>query len=232
MAQEAAGGVVTPEGGLLRAWLDVVIHPKFATFQRWYPRMRFRWRAISFVVSLLFAFTAGLIFIARDAMASVHFSFRAFSPGIYRSYLLSPHGLFQWFCFWLGSIIAVFLVPAVAAAIGYRPIGSYRIRFRVAFGTLMQALPGACLFLLVGAIGNYFLGFLDSTSTLVWIASLLFAYVPIMTGLRLVVEASAAGSGRRIWQMYLMAALIYVLMCLLFWTIGGRIFVALGYPVY
>jgi hypothetical protein len=231
MAQDAVGGVVAPDGGLFRAWLDVLVHPKFATFQRWYPRMRLRWRAISLVVSLLLAFAAGLVVIAHDAMFAAHFSLQAFSLATFRDYLLSPHGLFQWFCFWFGAIVAVFLVPAVAAAIGYRPIGPYHVRFRVVFGTWMQALPDACLFLLIGALGYFVLGFFDASSIAVAVALYVFSYIPIMWGWGLTIEALAAGSGRRGWQIYWMTVIIYIFMCLLFWTIEGHILALLGHPV-
>ena len=231
MAQDAVGGVVAPDGGLFRAWLDVLTHPKFATFQRWYPRMRLRWRAISLVVSLLLAFAAGLVVIGHDAMFAARFSLQALSLATFRDYLLSPHGLLQWFRLWFGAALFVFLIPATAAAIGHRPIGPYHVRFRVAFGTWLQALPLISLLALISICAAFVLGFFTSSSFVVAIATWVFEYAPVYMCWGAAARALAAGSGRSIWVMYLVTLVFYFLICLLLGITLPEILASLGHPM-
>lgn len=231
MAQDAVGGVVAPDGGLFRAWLDVLTHPKFATFQRWYPRMRLRWRAISLVVSLLLAFAAGLVVIGHDAMFAARFSLQALSLATFRDYLLSPYGLLQWFRLWCGAALFVLLIPATAAAIGHRPIGPYHVRFRVAFGTWLQALPLISLLALISICAAFVLGFFTSSSFVVTIATWVFEYAPVYMCWGAAARALAAGSGRSIWVMYLVTLVFYFLICLLLGITLPEILASLGHPM-
>ena len=201
MAQDAVGGVAAPEGGLFRAWLDVLVHPKFATFQRWFPQMSFRWRAISLVVSLLLAFAAGLVVIGHDAMFAAHYSLQALSGATFRDYLFSPHGLSQWFRLWCGAALFIVLIPATAAAIGYRRIGPYHLRFGVGFGTWLQALPLISLLALISISATFILGFFASSSFVFTIATYAFEYVPVYICWGAAARALAAGSGQ--WAIHM-----------------------------
>lgn len=231
MGQETIGGATIPEGGLFRAWLDVFLYPKFTTFQRWYPRMRFRWRAISLVVSLLLVFTAGFVVSAHDALFAAHYSLHALSLATLRDYLFTPHGLIQWFCLWFGAAVFVFLIPAVAAVIGYRPIGPYHVRYHVAFGTWMQALPLISLLALISICAAFILGFFASSSIAITVSRYVFEYAPIALCWGFAAESLAAGSGRAKWVTYPMTLVFYILICLLLGTLLPQIFASLGHPL-
>ena len=53
MAQETAASMTAPRAWVFYAWLDAALHPRFATFQRWFPLMKARWRRLSLIVSLV-----------------------------------------------------------------------------------------------------------------------------------------------------------------------------------
>ena len=52
MVQEMAASITAPRAWLVYAWVDVALHPKFPTYQRWFPLMKTRWRRISLAVTL------------------------------------------------------------------------------------------------------------------------------------------------------------------------------------
>lgn len=68
MTQETATRMTAPEGGLLRAWTDALLHPKFETYARWYLKMNYRWRLISLLVLLPLLLVTIFACIARAAM--------------------------------------------------------------------------------------------------------------------------------------------------------------------
>lgn len=72
MAKEKVGGNPVPEGSLMRAWVDVALHPRFETLQRWFPLLAARWRLISLVATLILIGIEGLVIATTFPAYSSH----------------------------------------------------------------------------------------------------------------------------------------------------------------
>ena len=230
MAQEAAADQSMPHGSVFRAWLEAFLHPSFATFQRWYPRMQARWRVISLLVSLLLILIAILVLIAHDAISD-DYIVGALSLDRFLTYLHSPHGLFQLFSFFAGTLAGIYGFPALVAWFAYRAIGPYHLRFHVALGTLMQALPAICALLLFSAVAYFILGYFESSSSVFQVSTVLFVQLPIWISWGYLTMALSAGSGRYRYVIYIATVALYICICLLLWELIRRIFSYLGFPV-
>lgn len=212
MAQETAASMAAPEGGLLRAWTDALVHPQFETFQRWYPRMGQKWRRISLAVSLLLIVMASLAHVVSSAAGALPAMQSLTLTGI-SAYLASGRGLSELFRNFAGSVAMLYAIPVVVAWRANREIGPYSVRFRVVFGTWTQVQPVICALLLFSAIAQVILAALGLSDPYAhlgnWAAWVVMSSV---TGPALISwymyswEALAAGSGRYPYRAGLIAA--------------------------
>jgi hypothetical protein len=230
MAQETAASMAAPEGAIWQAWLDAFIHPKFETYARWYLWMNARWRRISLAVSLPLLLIAILVVIAHDTMY-VGNSIQALTLARFLSYLGSPHGLFELFDLIAAALVAIVAIPAIAAVFAHRSIGRYNIRSYIAYCTFMQTLPMACVFLVLGMIGYFFLGSFSSASFIGQAADYIFIYLPTYMAFGIASAGLSAATLRLGFLMNLMLWAIYIAIVLLVWQLLGHFLVSLGFPV-
>jgi hypothetical protein len=232
MAQETVASMTAPEGGLLRAWTEAFLRPKYETYARWYLRMNARWRRISLAVSLPLALIAILVVIAHDAMY-VGNSIQALTPGRFLSYLGSPHGVFELLDMFAAALVAIVAIPAIAAVFAHRSIGRYSIRSYIAYCTFMQTLPMACVFLVLGAVGYFVFSVFnfDSTAFIGQVAGFLLVYLPPNIAFGLISTGLAAATLRFQSFMYWMLIVIYIAIVVLVWQLLGHFLVSMGFPV-
>ena len=204
MAQDAVGGVVAPDGGLFRAWLDVLVHPKFATFQRWYLRMRLRWRMLSLIVSLVLILITACAGIALAAYSTMHTA-DAIAPGNLFAYLTAPNGLSRAIFYGPCAIVTLFAMPAAVALISPRRLGPYSIRFKRVFRPWMQVQPIICLLQLFSAVAQLVLLLIGvdatesflSESFLSGLMTVTLVVAPLLGTRSYSVAALSAGGGRK-----------------------------------
>ena len=96
MAQETAASMTAPRAWLVYAWVDVALHPRFATFQRWFPLMKTRWRRISLAITIVLIVLTVYAHVALDAF-TVNHSAHALTLSNMNAYFTSPCGLFRAF---------------------------------------------------------------------------------------------------------------------------------------
>jgi hypothetical protein len=147
MTQETAASMTGPRAWVVYAWVDAALHPKFATFQRWFPLMKTRWRMISLIVSLIIIIITVFAHIALAAY-SANLGIESLAMSNLSAYLASPGGLFRVFFYGPCSIVTLFAIPAAVALISPRSLGPYAIRFKRVFRPWMQIQPTICALLL------------------------------------------------------------------------------------
>ena len=221
MAQEAASGIPAPEGGIVRAWIDVALRPRFETFQRWFPLMTVRWRLLSLVTTLILIGIEGLVIVTTFPAYSSQ-AIHALTLHTVLAYLFSPGGEFQFACFVAAAIAALYAIPAAVALISARSLGPYSIRFKRVFRPWIQAQPAVCVHLLVAVLAIWvfgLLGLLMSSSDLMsTILSAIYVTLAIVLPGRswiLSYKALSAGSGRSQFRAGLAAAIPGLLIWLL-----------------
>jgi len=213
MAQESADAIPIPAGGIIWAWIDAFAHPEFATFQRWFPRMKVRWRRLSLAVSLFLILVTMCIFVAISAFPEPR-TLQDFSLAIFFTHLFSSHGFGRAFCEAVGSIVVLFAMPALVTLISPRSLGPYRIRLKRVFRPWMQVQPAICVLLLASALVNFAAGFVQSPSDISNMVAFVLIAWPALRSWQLTYEALAAGSSRNIYLVGFVAAipgLLYLL---------------------
>jgi hypothetical protein len=214
MAQETAASMTAPRAWVFYAWLDAALHPRFGTFQRWFPLMKARWRMLSLVVSLVLILITACAGIALSAYSSVHTS-DALAPGNLFAYLASPGGLSRAIFYGPCANVTLFAMPAAVALISPRRLGPYSIRFKRVFRPWMQVQPIICLLQLFSAVAQLVLlligvdvteSFLSETF-LSGLMTMTLVVAPLLGTWSYSVAALSAGGGRKPFLTGLVAAI-------------------------
>lgn len=233
MAQETAASMTVPEGGLLRAWIDAFFHPKFATFQRWFPLMTVRWRRVTLGVSLALILMNVYARGALDAFTTNH-SAQALTLSNIAAYFVSPRGIFRAFFYGPCSVLALYLIPAIIALASSRGLGPYGVRFKRVFRPWMQVQPTICILLLFSTVAQLVLmlvGIYDSGFVLFSLLTLLLVPIPALATWSYSIVALAAGSGLTEAKAGWVGAIPGILVHVVFWFPLPGIFGWLGHPV-
>lgn len=238
MAQETAASMTAPRTWIFYAWLDAALRPKFATFQRWFPLMKARWRMTSLLVSLVLTFVTAFAQIALAAY-SANRSADALTPGTLSAYLPSPAGLFRAFFFGPCAVVTLFPMPAAVALIAPRSLGPYAIRFKRIFRPWIQVQPVICVLLLFSVIAQLVLLLIGvdasepflSGSFLFGLATMTLVVAPLLGTWSYSVAALAAGGGRKPFLTGLVAAIPGLAVYAIFWVALANILNSLGYLV-
>lgn len=233
MTQETATRMTAPEGGLLRAWTDALLHPKFETYVRWYPHMDTRWRRTSLAVSLMLILVRNFVQIA-DSTAHALPASQSLTLDRISVYLASLHGRYELFSYIAGSVAMLAAIPAISAWRANRDIGPYHIRLRVVFGTWMQVQPAVCVLELVSAVAELAQGMSGVSSSHSVVADWVFPLLvlsPALISLDCSCEALAAGSGRYAYRAGLIIVAVAIVVHPLFVVVLPTILRLLGHPV-
>lgn len=214
MAQETAASMTAPRAWVFYAWLDAALHPRFATFQRWFPLMKARWRMLSLIVSLVLILITACAGIALAAYSTMHTA-DALAPGNLFAYLTDPNGLSRAIFYGPCAIVTLFAMPAAVALISPRRLGPYSIRFKRVFRPWMQVQPIICLLQLFSAVAQLVLlligvdateSFLSETF-LSGLMTVTLVVAPLLGTWSYSVAALSAGGGRRPFLTGLVAAI-------------------------
>lgn len=214
MAHETAASMTAPRAWVFYAWLDVALHPRFATFQRWFPLMKARWRRLSLIVSLVLILVTACAGITLAAYSTTYTA-DALAPGNLFAYLASPGGLSRAIFYGPCAIVTLFAIPAAVALISPRGLGPYSIRFKRVFRPWMQVQPIICLLQLFSAVAQLVLlligvdateSFLSETF-LSGLMTVTLVVAPLLGTWSYSVAALSAGGGRRPFLTGLVAAI-------------------------
>ena len=238
MAQKTAASMTAPHAWIVYAWLDAALRPKFATFQRWFPLMKARWRMVSLIVSLIFIVVTAVAQIALAAY-SAHRGADSLAPGTLSVYLASPAGLFRAFFFGPCAVVTLFAMPAAVALIAPRSVGPYAIRFKRVFRPWMQVQPVICLLLLFSVVAQLVLLLIGvdasesflSGSFLSGLVAMTLVVAPLLGTWGYSVAALSAGGGRKPFLTGLVAAIPGLAVYWIFWVALANILNSLGYLV-
>ena len=214
MAQETAAGMTAPRAWVFYAWLDAALHPRFATFQRWFPLMKARWRMLSLIVSLVLILITACAGIALAAYSTMHTA-DALAPGNLFAYLTDPNGLSRAIFYGPCAIVTLFAMPAAVALISPRRLGPYSIRFKRVFRPWMQVQPIICLLQLFSAVAQLVLLLIGvdatesflSESFLSGLMTVTLVVAPLLGTWSYSVAALSAGGGRKPFLTGLVAAI-------------------------
>ena len=214
MAQETAASMTAPRAWVFYAWLDAALHPRFATFQRWFPLMKARWRMLSLIVSLVLILITACAGIALAAYSTMHTA-DALAPGNLFAYLTDPNGLSRAIFYGPCAIVTLFAMPAAVALISPRRLGQYSIRFKRVFRPWMQVQPIICLLQLFSAAAQLVLLLIGvdatesflSESFLSGLMTVTLVVAPLLGTWSYSVAALSAGGGRKPFLTGLVAAI-------------------------
>ena len=209
MAHETAASMTAPRAWVFYAWLDVALHPRFATFQRWFPLMKARWRMLSLIVSLVLILVTACAGIALAAYSTMHTA-DALAPENLSAYLASPGGLSRAIFYGPCAIVTLFAMPAAVALISPRRLGPYSIRFKRVFRPWMQVQPIICLLQLFSAAAQLVLLLIGVDATESFLSGLMtvtLVVAPLLGTWSYSVAALSAGGGRRPFLTGLVAAI-------------------------
>lgn len=214
MAQETAASMTAPRAWVFYAWLDAALHPRFATFQRWFPLMKARWRMLSLIVSLVLILITACAGIALAAYSTMHTA-DALAPGNLFAYLTDPNGLSRAIFYGPCAIVTLFAMPAAVALISPRRLGQYSIRFKRVFRPWMQVQPIICLLQLFSAVAQLVLLLIGvdatesflSESFLSGLMTVTLVVAPLLGTWSYSVAALSAGGGRKPFLTGLVAAI-------------------------
>lgn len=214
MAQETAASMTAPRAWVFYAWLDAALHPRFATFQRWFPLMKARWRMVSLIVSLVLILITACAGIALAAYSTMHTA-DAIAPGNLFAYLTDPNGLSRAIFYGPCAIVTLFAMPAAVALISPRRLGPYSIRFKRVFRPWMQVQPIICLLQLFSAVAQLVLLLIGvdatesflSESFLSGLMTVTLVVAPLLGTWSYSVAALSAGGGRKPFLTGLVAAI-------------------------
>ena len=214
MAQETAASMTAPRAWVFYAWLDAALHPRFATFQRWFPLMKARWRMLSLIVSLVLILITACAGIALAAYSTMHTA-DALAPGNLFAYLTDPNGLSRAIFYGPCAIVTLFAMPAADALISPRRLGPYSIRFKRVFRPWMQVQPIICLLQLFSAVAQLVLLLIGvdatesflSESFLSGLMTVTLVVAPLLGTWSYSVAALSAGGGRKPFLTGLVAAI-------------------------
>lgn len=214
MAQETAASMTAPRAWVFYAWLDAALHPRFATFQRWFPLMKARWRMLSLIVSLVLILITACAGIALAAYSTMHTA-DALAPGNLFAYLTDPNGLSRAIFYGPCAIVTLFAMPAAVALISPRRLGPYSIRFKRVFRPWMQVQPIICLLQLFSAVAQLVLLLIGvdatesflSESFLSGLMTVTLVVAPLLGTWSYSVAALSAGGGRKPFLTGLVAAI-------------------------
>jgi hypothetical protein len=214
MAQETAASMTAPRAWVFYAWLDAALHPRFATFQRWFPLMKARWLMLSLIVSLVLILITACAGIALAAYSTMHTA-DALAPGNLFAYLTDPNGLSRAIFYGPCAIVTLFAMPAAVALISPRHLGPYSIRFKRVFRPWMQVQPIICLLQLFSAVAQLVLLLIGvdatesflSESFLSGLMTVTLVVAPLLGTWSYSVAALSAGGGRKPFLTGLVAAI-------------------------
>lgn len=209
MAQETAASMTAPRAWVFYAWLDAALHPRFATFQRWFPLMKARWRMLSLIVSLVLILITACAGIALAAYSTMHTA-DALAPGNLFAYLTDPNGLSRAIFYGPCAIVTLFAMPAAVALISPRRLGPYSIRFKRVFRPWMQVQPIICLLQLFSAVAQLVLLLIGVDATESFLSGLMtvtLVVAPLLGTWSYSVAALSAGGGRKPFLTGLVAAI-------------------------
>lgn len=214
MAQETAASMTAPRAWVFYAWLDAALHPRFATFQRWFPLMKARWRMLSLIVSLVLILITACAGIALAAYSTMYTA-DALAPGNLFAYLTDPNGLSRAIFYGPCAIVTLFAMPAAVALISPRRLGPYSIRFKRVFRPWMQVQPIICLLQLFSAVAQLVLLLIGvdatesflSESFLSGLMTVTLVVAPLLGTWSYSVAALSAGGGRKPFLTGLVAAI-------------------------
>lgn len=209
MAQETAASMTAPRAWVFYAWLDAALHPRFATFQRWFPLMKARWRMLSLIVSLVLILVTACAGIALAAYSTMHTA-DALAPENLSAYLASPGGLSRAIFYGPCAIVTLFAMPAAVALISPRRLGPYSIRFKRVFRPWMQVQPIICLLQLFSAAAQLVLLLIGVDATESFLSGLMtvtLVVAPLLGTWSYSVAALSAGGGRKPFLTGLVAAI-------------------------
>ena len=214
MAQETAASMTAPRAWVFYAWLDAALHPRFATFQRWFPLMKARWRMLSLIVSLVLILITACAGIALAGYSTMHTA-DALAPGNLFAYLTDPNGLSRAIFYGPCAIVTLFAMPAAVALISPRRLGPYSIRFKRVFRPWMQVQPIICLLQLFSAVAQLVLLLIGvdatesflSESFLSGLMTVTLVVAPLLGTWSYSVAALSAGGGRKPFLTGLVAAI-------------------------
>jgi len=238
MARETVASMTAPRALIIYAWLDAALHPKFSTFQRWFPFMKARWRMISLIVSLVLILVTVLAQIALAAY-SANRGADSLTPGALSAYLASPAGIFRAFFYGPCAVVTLFAMPAAVALIAPRSLGPYAIRFKRVFRPWMQVQPVICIWLLFSVVAQLVLLLIGvnasesflSGSFLLGLVTVTLVVAPLMGTWGYSVAALSAGSSRKPFLTGLVAAIPGLAVYGIFWFALASILNSLGYLV-
>lgn len=230
MAQETATSMTAPEGGLLRAWMDAMLHPKYATFQRWFPLMTVRWRGISLAVSLVLIVLHIYVQEAVDAFGT-HHNAQILTLSRLTAYFASSRGLYLASFYGPCAVLLLCLIPGVVALASSRDLGPYHIRFKHVFRPWMQIQPTICVLLLFSTAARLvlmLLGIYDSEFVLFSLLTLLLVPTPALATWSYSIVALSAGSGLSQAKVGWIGAIPGILLVGLYWFLLPGLFISLG----
>jgi hypothetical protein len=244
MAQDLAAEMTAPRPWLVYAWIDATLHPKFATFQRWFPLMKAPWRRISLAVSLILILLNVYAHGALDIFNTYH-QVQIFSLSGMFSYFVTPRGLFRAFFYGPCSILTLFAMPAAVAVFSPRSIGPYAIRFKRIFRPWMQVQPTICALLLFSTVAELFLTAVgiynmdDPLITGIAFIGVLFASflslalvpIPALATFSYTIVTFSAGSSLSQKKTCLIVAIPGILVLGVFWDLLALILNLYGYHV-
>lgn len=209
MAQGTAADTTAPRAWLVYAWLDPLLHPKFATFQCWFPLMKPGWRRITLAVTLVLICIEGVIRVATYPVINRH-DLQSLEPQRISANLLSPREAFL-VAYWVaGSAIVLFTIPALVALVSAWSLGPYVIRFKRIYRPWIQVQPIICMLLLFSTVAHTMLiefGMYQSENLFFNTLSLLLVPVPALATWSYSLVALSAGSSRTKFQAGLVAAI-------------------------
>ena len=202
MVQEMAASITAPRAWLIYAWVDVALHPKFPTYQRWFPLMKTRWRRISLAVTLALIVVNSFFWTTLVRLGNEN-SIQTLNLNHMFALISSSGALFQFSYGIGGSIVALYAMPAAVTLVSARSLGPYRIRFKRAFRPWIQTQPAICAHLLLSGLVVLVFALLGQELPSSGIVSEVFAIVAFALVFSLPARswmlsyrALAAGSGR------------------------------------
>src|SRR5689334_23271684 len=196
MAQETAASVTAPEGGILRAWTEAFLHPKYETYARWFPQMTARWRGISLAVSLMLIVLNVYVGGALEIWRTSH-NAQALTLSNMAAYFSSSRGLYFAFFYGPCSILLLYSIPGIVALASSRDFGPFGIRFKRVFRPWMQIQPTICVLLLYSTVSQLVLklvGIYDSEFILFNLLTILLVSAPALATWGYSIVALSAGS--------------------------------------